>query len=92
MVSGKFRSRTYARRQVRLPGGETVLRHKLRKPRQARCTVTGDVLHGVPRERPAKLKKLNKSKRAPSRPFGGVLSSKAARRELIKRVRDHPAE
>lgn len=87
MVSGKFKSRTYARKRIMLPGGKNVLRHTLRKPQKARCAVTGETLHGVARARPNQLRKLAKTKRVPSRPFAGQLSSKAMRREIIKRVR-----
>ncbi len=84
MVSGKFRSRTYARKRVRTPGGKNVLRHTLRKPKKAHCAETGEELHGVARERPGKLKKLTRSQKVPSRPFAGMLSS-TAMRNLFKR-------
>ncbi len=87
MVSGKFKARTYARKRIVLPGGKNVLRHTLRSPKMAHCAVTGEVLHGVARARPNKLRKLAKTKRVPSRPFAGQLSSSAMRREIIKRAR-----
>ncbi|MDD9953949.1 MAG: 50S ribosomal protein L34e [Candidatus Woesearchaeota archaeon] len=87
MVSGRFKSRTYARKRKVTPGGKNVLRHSLRKPKKIRCQVTGEVLPGVARGRPAQLKKMTKSQKVPSRPFAGVLSSKAMRAELIKRAR-----
>lgn len=87
MVSGRFRSRTYARKRVVTPGGRNVLRHTLRKPKKAHCAETGEVLHGVARGRPAQVKKLAKSERVPSRPFAGQLSSTAMRRRLITRAR-----
>ena len=86
MVRGKYKSRTYARKRVVTPGGKNVLRHSLRKPKKAR-SVKGEILHGVARERPGKLRKLSKSQRAPSRPFAGQLSSMEMRREIIRRVR-----
>ncbi len=73
---------------VKTPGGETVVHRRLRKPKRAHCAVTGEPLHGVPRERPAKLKKLPKTSRRPERPFGGVLSSKAMRMVMKSKVRD----
>jgi large subunit ribosomal protein L34e len=87
MVSGKFKSRTYARVRVRTPGGANVLRHKLRKPAKAHCASCDAVLSGVARERPAGLRKLSKSERVPSRPFAGQLCSKCSRRAIIAKAR-----
>lgn len=49
--------------------------------------MTGEKLKGVPRELPGKVKRLSKSERRPSRPFGGALSSSAAREEIKRRAR-----
>ena len=87
MVSGKFKSRTYARKRVVTPSGKNVLRHTLRKPQKAHCAVCKKVLPGVAQGRPAAIKKLTKSQRVPSRPFAGNLCSGCSRDELIKRVR-----
>lgn len=86
MVSGKYKARTYARKRVVTPGGKNVLRHSLRKPKKAR-SAQGELLHGVARARPGKLRKLSKSQRVPSRPFAGQLSSRESRRTIIKRAR-----
>ena len=72
---------------VRTPGGKTVVHHKLKTGKQATCPVTGQKLHGTPKARPSRLTKVAKSKAKPSRLFGGMLSSWAARREIIRRVR-----
>lgn len=87
MVRGQFRSRTFRRIMRRLPGGSTVLRYVRRKPGVPTCAVTGKPLQGVARGTPAQIKKLSKSQRMPNRPFGGVLSSSAARREIISKSR-----
>ncbi|MFT4311847.1 MAG: 50S ribosomal protein L34e [Candidatus Woesearchaeota archaeon] len=88
MVSGKHKNHTFARRFVRTPGARTVLTHQLRKPGRAVCPVTGQYLHGIAHVRPAKLRAMPKTKRRPQRPFGGVLSSSAARRELQFKARE----
>lgn len=86
MVQHKTKSRTFRRVQRRtVKGSKTV--YTRRKPSAPKCAVTGQKLHGVPRGTPGKLKKLSKSQKRPSRPFGGVLSSKAAREEIKKRAR-----
>ncbi len=87
MVSGKFKSRTYARKRVVTPGGKNVLRHTLRKPAKAHCAVCKKVLPGVARGRPAAIKKLTKSERVPSRPYAGKLCSACSRDEIIKKAR-----
>ena len=81
------RSRTLRRIKVKVPGGRTTMHYKERKPKAASCAITGEQLHGVPRERPAKLAKLSKSQKRPSRPFGGVLSSRAMRMIFKQKAR-----
>ena len=87
MVSGKFKSRTYARKRVVTPGGKNVLRHTLRKPQKAHCAKCGVVLAGVARGRPAAIKKLSKSQRVPSRPFAGMYCSACSRDAIIRKAR-----
>jgi len=87
MVSGKFKSRTYARKRTTLPGGKNVLRHTLRKPAKAHCATCKKVLPGVARGRPAAIKKLSKSQRAPTRPYAGTLCSACTRRLIIIKAR-----
>jgi len=83
MVSGKFKSRTYTRKRIVTPGGKNVLRHGLRPPQKPHCATCGAVLNGVARARPAKLKKLSKSQKVPSRPYAGQLCSACMRRAII---------
>ena len=86
MVRGKFKSRTYRRVSIRTAKGPKTVYRK-RKPSPATCSVTGETLKGVPRASPTKLQNMAKSKKRPSRPFGGVLSSKAAREVIRARAR-----
>jgi len=79
MVSGNKKSNTFRKVFVKTPGGKTVVHHKRRKPGHAKCAVTGKQLKGVPRDIPANIRKLTRSQRKPSRPFGGNLSSEAMR-------------
>lgn len=67
----------------RTPSGRTVIRRGKKRPAQARCATCGAKLHGMPRLKPSKLKKLPKSKRVPNRPYGGYLCSRCMR-ELFK--------
>lgn len=87
MVAPRFRSRSFRRIFVKTPGGNTVLRHERRKPGKAVCSECGLILAGVPREIPAKIKKLSKTERRPQRPYGGVLCSKCMRLLFIKKAK-----
>jgi large subunit ribosomal protein L34e len=86
MAPHKMKSRTFARVNKRtISGTKTV--YNRRKPKLGTCSVTGETLKGVPRVLPVKLRKMAISKKRPSRPFGGVLSSRASRTELKARAR-----
>ncbi|MCA9477542.1 MAG: 50S ribosomal protein L34e [Nanoarchaeota archaeon] len=88
MPRGMYRSRTLRRVFNRVPGGESKLVYKQRKPGVARCAQTGEPLHGIPRGTPKQLAKLSKTQKRPQRPFGGVLSSRAMRDVLKLEVRE----
>ena len=83
----KTKSRTFRRVKVRTALG-TKTRYDRRKPKAGTCSVTGETLKGVPRALPSELKKIPKSSRRPSRPFGGVLSSSATRSLMKKKARE----
>ncbi len=67
----------------RTPSGRSIIRKRKRKPSAAKCANCGALLHGMPRLKPSKLKKLPKSKRRPNRPYGGYLCTRCMR-ELFK--------
>lgn len=87
MVQHKTKSRTFRRVDVKTASG-TKTRYDRRKPKAATCPETGEKLKGVPRVLPSELKKIPKSSRRPSRPFGGVLSSKATKALMKKKARE----
>jgi len=87
MVEGKKKSRSLRRVYVRTPGGRTVIHYRKRKPKLARCGACGKSLSGVLRERPYKMRNMAKTKKRPSRPYGGVLCSKCMRLTLKQRAR-----
>ena len=82
----KTKSRTFARISKKTVRG-TKRVYIRKKPSLGTCPVTGEKLKGVPRELPVKMRNMPKSQKRPSRPFGGVLSSKAARDEIKSRAR-----
>ena len=87
MPEGKHRSRTYRRVYVKLPGGKTAMHYRRRKPGKAVCSRCEKVLAGVPRERPYIMRKMAKTAKRPSRPYGGVLCSSCMRLMLKEKAR-----
>lgn len=83
----KEKSRTFRRNNVRIPTGLTNHFTK-KKPRKARCSVHGMLLHGVPRGNAVDIARLPKTKRRPQRPYGGNLSSKAMRELIVRKARE----
>lgn len=73
MPSGKYRSRRFVRKNVRLPGKDNTVHYRKRKPKKAHCSNCGAVLGGISNERDAIKRNLAKSKKRPTRPYGGVL-------------------
>lgn len=86
MTQRHQRSRTLRRVFVKL-ADKVRLTYKKRKPSKQICGNCKKQLSGVLRERPHKMRTIAKSKKTPSRKFGGNLCSKCAREELKKRAR-----
>ena len=87
MVSGKHKSRSLRKVFVKTPGGKTKIHYRSKKPKKPICAEDGTQLHGIPRLKASKMKNLSKSKKRPSRPFAGVLSSKAMRRKMKEKAK-----
>lgn len=87
MPSGKDKSRSKRRVFVRTPAGKVNLHHVKRNDSKAQCAECGIVLLGVPHVRASRLKNIAKTKKRPSRPFGGNLCSACARKKIIERAR-----
>jgi large subunit ribosomal protein L34e len=87
-TSGKprHRSRSLKRRQVRIPGGKTVTQYNYKKPSKHICAICKALLHGTPRGRPIEIKKLDKTSKRPSRPFGGQLCAACTRKIMLLRA------
>ena len=86
MTAPRHRSRSLRRVFKRITKGVKLV-HERRKPKKRTCSITGSKLSGIKRGIPSKMKSLNKSQKRPERPYGGVLSPRASRREIIKRHR-----
>ena len=86
MPAPRHRSRSWRRVYKKITHGVKLV-YKRKKPKKTECNITGSKLSGVKRDIPSRIKKLSKSKKRPERPYGGVLSPMASRREIIKRHR-----
>ena len=80
-----YRTRSLRRIKIKLPGGRKKIQYKRRRPSKAIDPITGQKLHGVVNLIPSQLRKLPKTAKRPQRPFGGVLSSRSMRKEILKR-------
>ncbi|MCE4617767.1 MAG: 50S ribosomal protein L34e [Desulfurococcales archaeon] len=78
------RSGSLRKIRKRTPGGRLVIHYERRKPGVARCTLCGRPLNGVPRLRSVKLRRLSKTSKTVSRPYGGVICTECLA-NLIKR-------
>ncbi len=87
MPSGKEKSRSKRRVFVKTPSGKVSLHYRKRKPSKPKCSECGKVLSGMPHVRAYRLKKVNKSKKTPSRPFAGNLCPNCARKKIIEKAR-----
>ena len=87
MVEGRKKSRTFRRIKVKTPGGNTKVHYKRRKPSKAKCTGCGAVLAGVARALPRKMQNMPKTKKRPTRPYGGVLCTKCMRNKIKQKAR-----
>ncbi len=86
MSEAKTKSRNFRKVCVRtVKGSKDAFKRK--KPKIGSCSATGESLKGVMRALPGDLKGVPRSARRPSRPFGGVLSSRASRLEIKRRNR-----
>jgi large subunit ribosomal protein L34e len=81
MVSGKHKSRTMRKVFVRTTS-KTKVQYRKRKMDTKKCASCGKQLSGVPKLTRSKFKNLPKTKKRPSRPYGGVLCSKCMRKKI----------
>jgi large subunit ribosomal protein L34e len=75
-----MRSRSLRAVKTKVPGNRVTVHFTRKLPNAARCGNCGKTLHGVPRLRPADLKKLAKTEKRPERPYGGHLCSACSRK------------
>lgn len=88
MVEGRRKSRTFRRKQVRVSSGKTITHYYRRKPAKAQCAGCGDYLKGTAKDFPNKIRSMARTKKRPSRPFGGVLCSSCMRSKIVNKYRN----
>ena len=86
MVCGNLKSRRLRRVKVKTPSGKNVTHYRLRNRKIAKCAITKKPLRGIPRLTNTKFKKLNKSQKTVSRPYGGYMSHTALKMKIIEEI------
>lgn len=86
MVSGRLKSRSLRRVQVKTPSGRTVTHFRQRNRSATKCAVTKKPLQGLPRLTNRKYKNLNKSQKKVSRPYGGYMSHAALKNKILEEM------
>ncbi|MHA2201557.1 MAG: 50S ribosomal protein L34e [Candidatus Thorarchaeota archaeon] len=81
-------TRSRANRTVRTPGGKRVIHRQKFYRAEGTCAVTGKKMQLPRHAKHNRRRNASKSAKRPNRPYGGVISSKALRRGLIKAARD----
>ncbi|MFW9927403.1 MAG: 50S ribosomal protein L34e [Candidatus Thorarchaeota archaeon] len=81
-------TRSRANRQVKTPGGRLVIHRQKFYKAEGTCAITGSKLHLSRRAKHGRRSSSSRSAKRPNRPYGGVISSKALRRGIIKAARD----
>jgi len=71
----------------RTPGGRVTYHVKKKRVSPPKCAKCGSILHGLKAIRPYALRRLNKSQKRVTRPYGGNLCSKCLRSLIKARVR-----
>jgi len=87
MTKPRFKSRSWKKVKVRLPGGRVVIHYRRKKTKPPICGKCGKQLHGVPRVRSSILRKLKKTEKRPERPYGGNLCSYCMREIMKEKAR-----
>ena len=91
MTGRSLQSKSLRKNVQRLPGGRLKTKVSGKKRSRLRCAVTGKPLQGVPMVRSSAVNRVEKSKRAPNRPYGGVLNPSVTKAMFIKKAREEKA-
>ncbi|MFW6025523.1 MAG: 50S ribosomal protein L34e [Candidatus Woesearchaeota archaeon] len=87
MSQRKFNSNRFRKVKVKLSKG-TKIHYRLKKPNKLTCSNCGSLLSGTLRKSSRSLSGIAKSKKVPSRGFGGELCSECSKRVYMYRARN----
>jgi len=82
LLKAFFLHKTMKLIQRRVPGGRTAVHTKREKTSKHKCAICKGLLHGTPRGTRVDIKRIKKSRRSPSRPFGGQLCTQCTRKVI----------
>ena len=71
----------------RIPSGKVKTVYRRGVYSKHKCAICSAELAGTPRGKPIKIQRLTRSKRRPTRPFGGQLCSKCTRKIVALRAK-----
>ena len=86
-----LRSKAQKRRKLKTPGNVNVTHYWRKKPQKAHCTICKRPLQAIPRVRPAKMKKTNKTARRANRIESGRYCAKCLQNLIKESVRQQPS-
>ena len=82
-----LRSRSLRKIRKKLPGGASIIHYIKKRPKRAVCAKCKKPLHGVASGLASKVKCLAKSKKRPTRPYGGKLCSRCTKALMKDKIR-----
>ena len=71
-------------RKFKTPGGKLSTQYMDKAVKRLTCSETGQFLNGIPVLTKTKFRKLSRTQRSVSRPYGGVLSAGAVRHRVMR--------
>ncbi len=81
-------TRGRANRRIKTPGGRIKVHRRKYYKAGGVCAVSGNTLQ-LPRKSKTRLSRnTSKSSKRPNRPYGGMISPQALRREITRELRD----
>ena len=83
-----LRSKKQKRKKVKTPGSKNKTHYWRRKPRRASCLICKRPLESVPRLRPAKMKKTDRTARRANRIESGRYCGKCLQNLIKEKVRN----
>ena len=78
-------------RPVRTPGNRIVAHYLTKRVNPRLCAETKTPLHGIPMLKTEQLRRMKKSKRTVSRPYGGVFCASVVKDRIITAFMDEEA-